>query len=280
VLRHSAPVDGKVAQSTQTQARAALLFLYRYVLDRPLEDLGAVPRARAPLRIPVVLTPDEVGLVLGKLEGVYRLIALLLYGGGMRLMECLSLRVKDVDLDRRELRLRRGKGAKDRVTVIPASVIGMLGRHMERGRGRHTRDLLGGGGWVALPYALARKYPNAGRTWAWQWLFPARQRYRDGESGELRRHHIDPSAMQRAMAEAVRASGISKRASCHTLRHSFATHLLESGQDIRTVQELLGHRDVSSTMLYTHVLNRGGLGVRSPADSLHLSGLSELGGES
>lgn len=277
-LRHLA-VERQVAASTQSQARAALLFLYRDVLDQPLEELGDIPRARAPVRIPVVLTAAEVGAVLEGLTGVYRLIGILLYGGGMRLMECLSTRIKDVDLERRELRLRRGKGAKDRVTVIPEAAVALLRRHLESVRAVHVRDVASGSGRVALPYALGGKYPNAGRSWPWQWLFPARRHHRDHASGERRRHHIGPSAMQRAMADAVRASGISKRASCHTLRHSFATHLLESGQDIQTVQELLGHRDVSTTMMYTHVLNHGRLGVRSPADSLGLQGLSGLDGE-
>ena len=277
-LRHLA-VERKVSASTQSQARAALLFLYRDVLDQPLDELGDVPRARGAVRIPVVLTPTEVAAVLGRLRGVYRLIGLMLYGGGMRLLEGLSLRVKDVDLERRELRIRRGKGSKDRVTVIPEASVDALARHLKAVRAQHERDLLAGAGWVALPYALGRKYPNAGRSWPWQWLFPSRRLHRDAESGERRRHHVDPSAMQRSMAEAVRASGIGKRASCHTLRHSFATHLLESGQDIRTVQALLGHRDVSTTMIYTHVLNRGGLGVRSPADTLPSQGLYGLDGE-
>jgi integron integrase len=255
---------------------AALLFLYREVLHRPLEGLGPVPRGRAPTRLPVVLTPAEVQRVLGHLDGTYRLVGILLYGSGMRLLEGLSLRVKDVDLARREIVIRRGKGATDRVTVLPAALVAPLGRHLERVRAQHARDLAAGAGWVALPDALDRKYPQAGRSWPWQWLFPATRTHRGGERGEVRRHHLHESAMQRMMARAVAASGIGKRASCHTLRHSFATHLLASGSDIRTVQELLGHRDVTTTMIYTHVLNRGGLGVRSPADALDLGGLSGL----
>jgi integron integrase len=260
--------ERRVAAATQAQALAALLFLYRDLLDQPLEQLGRLPRGRAPVRLPEVLSAAEVSRLLARLPGVYRLIGMLLYGSGLRLMEGLTVRIKDLDLERGELRVRRGKGAKDRVTVLPAVLRGPLARHLEALKRQHSEEIADGAGWVELPGALGRKYPVAGRSWPWQWLFPATRRYRDPESGEWRRHHLHPSAMQRAMARAVREAGLSKRASCHTLRHSFATHLLEGGYDIRTVQELLGHRDVSTTMMYTHVLNRGGLGVRSPADSL------------
>jgi integron integrase len=218
--------------------------------------------------LPIVLSEGEVERILRELTGVSRLIGMLLYGSGMRLLECLTLRIKDVDLERGEIWIRRGKGAKDRVTVLPRAARRPLAEHLERVRSLHGRDLSEGGGAVELPDALRRKYPSASRQWAWQWVFPARRRYVDRETGERRRHHLHESVMQRAMAGAVRCSGIGKRASCHTLRHSFATHLLEAGYDIRTVQELLGHRDVTTTMVYTHVLNRGGMGVRSPVDRL------------
>lgn len=260
--------ERRVAAATQAQALAALLFLYRDVLERPLEELGRLPRGRGPVRLPVVLSTAEVARVLERLPGVYRLIGMLLYGGGLRLLEGLALRIKDVDLERGELWVRRGKGAKDRVTVLPEVMRQPLAGHLEAVRQQHLRDGAEGAGWVEVPGALGRKYPGAGRSWPWQWTFPATRRYQDPGSGELRRHHLHPSAMQRTMSRAVREAGLSKRASCHTLRHSFATHLLEGGYDIRTVQELLGHRDVSTTMIYTHVLNRGGMGVRNPADRL------------
>ncbi len=260
--------ERRLSASSVNQALAALLFLYGEVLRRPLGALGRLPRARGPIRLPVVLTVAEVRELLGALDGVSRLIGLLLYGSGMRLMECMTLRLKDIDVERGEIWIRRGKGAKDRVTVLPQVVRGAVARQIARVAAMHRDDCGAGvnGGWVALPDALDRKYPSAGRSLPWQWLFPARRRYVDGESGQLRRHHLDESVVQRAMAAAVRRCGLTKRASCHTLRHSFATHLLQSGADIRTVQELLGHRDVSTTMIYTHVLNRGGLGVTSPAD--------------
>lgn len=272
-LRHLAE-DRKVAVATQEQALAALLFLYREVLDRPLRLSGRIPRGRVPDRLPTVLTREEVVRVVDELIGVYRLVALLLYGSGLRLLECLTLRVKDIDLARGEIRVRRGKGQRDRVTVLPTMCVRALEAHLWEVKRRHKRDLSRGAGRVELPGALARKYPRAAASWAWQWVFPAKRQYLDPSTGEQRRHHLHPTAVQRAVSEAVRRSGIGKRASCHTFRHSFATHLLESGYDIRTVQELLGHRDVSTTMLYTHVLNRGGFGVRSPADQLTGTGLA------
>jgi integron integrase len=259
-------VDRKVSASTQSQALAAIQFLYRDVLRRPIGFVTGVPRAKRRERLPVVLTRSEVRALIEQLRGTKRVMALLLYGGGLRLSECLSLRVKDIDFEMREIVVRGGKGNKDRVTMLPASVEEGLRAQLDQARALHARDLAAGGGEVELPGALARKLPEAARHWGWQWVFPAASRYRDPATGVMRRHHLHESVLQRAMHEAVIRAMLTKRATCHSLRHSFATHLLEDGYDIRTVQELLGHKDVSTTMIYTHVLNRGGRGVRSPAD--------------
>lgn len=256
----------QVTASTQNQAFSAILFLYREVLGRELAGLDKVPRARLPERLPVVLTRDEIVAVLGRMGGTPRLMASLMYGAGLRLLECCRLRVKDVDFARQELIVRDGKGRKDRVTVLPARLLPPLREHLERVQRQHLSDLEGCAGHVALPGALARKYPNANREWAWQWVFPATRVYTDTTTGERCRHHLHESVLQREFAAAVRAARLTKPATCHTLRHSFATHLLETGYDIRTIQELLGHADISTTMVYTHVLNRGGRGVRSPLD--------------
>jgi integron integrase len=264
----SLATDGAVSASTQNQARAALLFLYRDVLGTPLPFLEGITPAKTSRRVPVVLTFDEVQSVLSHLTGVPRLVALLMYGGGLRLMEALRLRVKDLDFERMEITVRGGKGGRDRRTTLPRAAAADLRAHLTKVRRQHQADLADGAGAVELPGALARKYPSAVRDWAWQWVFPAVRRYVDRKTGEERRHHFHETAVQRAMRIAVLSSGVPKRASCHTLRHSFATHLLEAGYDIRTIQELLGHRDVTTTMIYTHVLNRGGLAVRSPLDAL------------
>ena len=261
-------VEGNVAASTQNQALSALLFLYRDVLEQDLPWLDDVVRAKRPARLPVVLTREEVRSLLSQMRGVPRLMALLLYGAGLRLLECARLRVKDVDFARNQLVVRGGKGDKDRVTMLPAVVKTELARHIEAMKHQHEKDLQCGAGWVELPSALARKYPNAGREWPWQWVFPATRIYVERATGQHRRHHLHESVLQRAVREALLRTAIPKRASCHTFRHSFATHLLEDGHDIRTVQELLGHRDVSTTMIYTHVLNRGPAGVQSPADRM------------
>jgi integron integrase len=261
-------VDRCVAASTQNQALSALLFLYHDVLELDVPWLDDLVRAKRPLRLPVVLTREEVRAVLQRLTGVPRLMASLLYGSGLRLLECSRLRVQDVDLATNQIVVRGAKGDRDRVTVLPAVIKPDLARHLHRGRAQHQRDLQSGAGWVELPTALARKYPNAGREWVWQWVFPATRLHRDRGTGQLRRHHLHESVLQRVVKEAVRRAGIAKRATPHTLRHSFATHLLEDGRDIRTVQELLGHRDVSTTQIYTHVLNRGPSAVRSPVDTL------------
>jgi integron integrase len=259
-------VGRQVAAPTQNQAKSALLFLYREVLDIELPWLGQVESAKAPRRLPVVLTRAEVVAVLRNLNGVHALIGRLLYGTGMRVMEGLRLRVKDVDFSRGEILVRDGKGHKDRVTVLPRSIASLLRRQLDFAGALHDEDLKAGCGEVWLPFALARKYRSAARDWGWQYIFPAEERSRDPRSGAVRRHHISDQSFQRAMRQAVRDAGIAKPATPHTLRHSFATHLLESGYDIRTVQELLGHADVATTMIYTHVLNRGGRAVVSPLD--------------
>jgi len=261
--------EGHVSPSTQNQALAAILFLYRRVLREDLPWLKGLVRAKAKPRLPVVLTPSEVRDVLEQMGGIARLMATVLYGSGLRLLECARLRVKDIDFGQSLIVVRGAKGDRDRVTVLPDVVREELQRHLRRVQRLHRRDLKRGAGWVALPGALGRKYPNAGREWAWQWVFPATRTFRDKVTGQIRRHHLHETVVQRAVREASIRAGLTKRVSCHTFRHSFATHLLERGQDIRTIQELLGHKDVSTTMVYTHVLNRGWGGVRSPVDRLY-----------
>jgi integron integrase len=266
-LTHLAVTD-KVSASTQNQALSALLFLYRRVLDREVGDLGGVIRARVSHRVPVVLTRDEVRAVLAQLDGESRLAAALMYGTGLRLSECLRLRVKDIDFERHEITVRAGKGDKDRRTMLPRSLDRPLTAQLERARWTHRRDLADGWGSVTLPDALERKYPAASTEWRWQWVFPQARRWRNEQTGQQGRHHVHASVIQRAFKDAVGRSGVAKQAGCHTLRHSFATHLLETGYDSRTIQELLGHRSVNTTMVYAHVLNSGGYGVRSPIDTL------------
>lgn len=258
--------DKNVAASTQNQALSAILFLYRNVLDIALRQIENVERAKKPARLPVVFTREEVRAVLAHLEGSKWLIVSLLYGSGLRLMECLRLRVKDVDFQYNQFTVRDGKGGKDRVTILPESLKEPLLRHLERVKALHQLDLRQGFGQVYLPFALERKYPSANRQWGWQYIFPAPKRSVDPRTGKVRRHHLSENVIQKAVSAAIQKSGIAKPGSCHTFRHSFATHLLESGYDIRTVQELLGHKDVSTTMIYTHVLNRGGKGVKSPLE--------------
>jgi len=261
-------VQGNVSASTQNQALNALLFLYREVLRVELGWLEDVVRAKKPQRLPVVLTREEVAQVLALLDGTPRLMATLLYGAGLRLLECCRLRVKDVDFGAHQILVREGKGHKDRVTLLPRALQPALASHLEAVHRQHQADRERDAGWVELPGALGRKYPNAGREWPWQWVFPATRTYRHPPTGQQRRHQLHESVLQKAVRAAVRLARIPKPATCHTFRHSFATHLLEDGYDIRTVQELLGHKDVATTMIYTHVLNRGPSAVNSPADRL------------
>lgn len=260
-------VERKVAASTQNVAFSALLFLYQRVLKIELPYLDGIERAKQPKRLPVVFTRTEAKAVLAQLNGVYHLLGSLLYGTGMRSIECLRLRVKDIDFEYKQITIRNGKGAVDRRTMLPTIVIEPLKQQLIYAKRIHQVDLNAGYGAVYLPYALERKYPNANRAWIWQYVFPSVKRSVERRTNVMRRHHLSPDALQQAMQQAIRLTKIAKHAGCHTLRHSFATHLLEDGYDIRTIQELLGHRDVKTTMIYTHVLNQGGRGVRSPIDT-------------
>lgn len=264
----SSLVTRGVSASTQNQALSAILFLYDVVVGQRLAWMNDIVRAQRPVRLPVVLSREEVASLLSHLSGPVWLMASLMYGAGLRLLECAELRVKDINFDRGELVVRDGKGGKDRVTMLPGAMKGPLVAHLARVKTQHEADVAAGRGSVALPGALRAKYPNAPREWAWQWVFPATRFYVDPATSERRRHHLHETVLQRAVKEAARAAGIARPATCHSLRHSFATHLLEAGYDIRTIQELLGHRDVSTTMIYAHVINQGGRGVRSPLDQL------------
>jgi integron integrase len=266
-LSHLA-VNRHVSSSTQNQALAAILFLYKEVLKHPLDWMDNIQRAKKPTRLPLVFTREEVRAILVHLEGSKWIVGALLYGAGLRLLECLRLRVKDIDFGYKQIMVRDGKGAKDRITMLPAAVEVPLERHLTKVKALHELDLREGYGEVFLPNALARKYSNAAAEWAWQYVFPAAKRSVDPRSNAVRRHHIPESVIQKSVKAAIRNAGIAKPGSCHTFRHSFATHLLEGGYDIRTVQELLGHKDVTTTMIYTHVLNKGGKGVRSPIDQV------------
>ena len=266
-LTHLA-VERKVSASTQNQSLAALQFLYAHVLGAPLSRVEGVVSAKRPARLPTVLRRDEVRLLLDELRGAPRIAALVMYGGGLRLMETLTLRVKDLNLEAETLMVRGGKGNRDRPAVLPKAAIAELRAHLLRVHALYRQDVRTGWTGVVLPDAYARKAPTAAKSWEWQWVFPASRRYQENETGLIRRHHLDPSSVQRAVQQASERALPGRRASCHTLRHSFATHLLEAGYDIRTIQELLGHRDVRTTMIYTHVLNRGGRTVNSPLDTL------------
>ena len=264
-LSHLA-VHVQVAASTQNVALNALLFLYRYVLHQPWSELGPIAHAKRPRRLPTVFTQEEVTAILAQLHGTSLLMASLLYGAGLCLMECLQLRVKDLDFASQQIVVRDGQGTQDRLTLLPQTLVAPLQRHLIKVQALHEEDVAEGYGDVYMPYTLARKYPNAGTSWVWQYVFPAAKRSRDPHAGLEQRHHVSATVLQKVAKEAIQRTGIAKHGSCHTLRHSFATHLLEHGYDIRTVQELLGHKDVKTTMIYTHVLQRGGKGVLSPLD--------------
>ena len=268
----SLATEGRVSASTQNQALCALIFLYRQVLKIDVGSLDGLIPAKLPRTLPVVLSVNEVSAVLDELDGVHRLMGTFLYGAGLRLLECACLRVKDIDFDARQVIVRSGKGDKDRVTLLPDLLRRELPAHLKRVRAQHRRDRAAGAGHVALPHALAKKYRSASRDWAWQWVFPATRIYTDRLTGQRHRHHLHESVLQRAVRRAVANAQIPKKAGCHTLRHSFATHLLQAGTDIRTIQRLLGHSDLRTTMIYTHVAQVGPFGIQSPADRLNLSG--------